>query len=82
MVLAGGCLEGATPDFHTANCNEVGSQLSRTAHISRVLSVKTPGEQNDVLEFSMSVQNAYASLIYSLQFDVSVPHWWRHNISF
>ena len=54
------------PTSTRANCNEVGSQLSRRAHISRVSSLKTPGEQNDVLEFSMSVQNAYTSLLIEI----------------
>ena len=39
------------------NCNEVGSQLPQRTLISRSSCLKNPGERNDVLEFSIRLQN-------------------------
>ena len=39
------------------NCNEVGSQLPHRAHISRASCLKNTAERNDVLVFSVRVQN-------------------------
>ena len=56
LVLCG----GANPDFTSTlvNCNEVGSQLP---HIYITLAgLNNPGKHNDVLEFSVRVQNVKA----------------------
>ena len=44
-----------------------GPDFRASITISRASSLKNPGERNDVLEFSMSVQNAYdASLLIAI----------------
>ena len=58
----GSCLvlcECATPEVTSTlvNCNEVGSQLPHRTLISRSSYLKKPGERNDVLEFSIRLQN-------------------------
>ena len=62
VASLGSCLvlcECATSEVTSTlvNCNEVGSQLPHRTLISRSSCLKKPGERNDVLEFSIRLQN-------------------------
>ena len=62
VASLGSCLvlcECATPDVTSTlhNCTVVGSRLPPQISLSRSLCLKNPGEQNDVLESSIRLQN-------------------------
>ena len=56
------CFEGATQlTSKLDNCNEVGTQLPHSAHISTASCLNDSGERNDVLEVSVRIQNVLTS---------------------
>ena len=66
VASLGSCLvlcECATSEVTSTlvNCNEVDSQLPHRTLISRSSCLKKPGERNDVLQFSIRLQNVWAS---------------------
>ena len=48
------------PTSKVDNCNEVSNQLPHRAHFSRASCLKNQAERNDVLVFSVRVQNVQA----------------------